>query len=123
MIKKILFVAVMGFITYQIGAWNALRPGRELLARWDRAEEARQAEMDRMWAEFLEVPKDYRAPATATIATAETVLGEHLTATQLALFADEIGPRMNWIAENNGPISHRIAWRFWPAVIEKLDDM
>jgi hypothetical protein len=79
-------------------------------------------EMAALWEDFLEVPRDFRQPATAVatglVAGWETPPNDE----QRVLLEQEIAPRVSHIMANNGQFGNKMWKHYLPAVEHKLAD-
>jgi len=86
------------------------------------ADRQEAVEMASLWASFLEVPKDFRQPATAVAAGLVAGWETPPSDEQQELLLDEIAPRVAYIMANNGRFGNRVWRHYLPGVEHKLAD-
>lgn len=84
------------------------------------ADSRQEREMAQMWAEFLEVPKDFRESSTARAAALVRAWETPPNAEQIALLENEIAPRVNHIMATNGQFGNKMWERYLPTVEYQL---
>ena len=78
------------------------------------------AQMSALWADFLEVPKDFRESSTAVAAGLVAGWDRSPSDEQQELLINEVAPRVAYIMSNNGRFGNRVWRHYLPAVEHKL---